>query len=80
VPHRLEPCRAADYPTRAVRPRSTILENARLKQAGLNILRDWRADLDEYAAAHGAALIAEVRAERPAPPARNGNAQTGVAQ
>ncbi len=62
VPHRLEPCRDVDYPTRAVRPANTILENARLKKAGLNILRDWRADLEEYAARYGTALIAEARA------------------
>ncbi len=50
VPHNLQPCRIVDYPTRAVRPVNSILENARLKAASLNILRDWRDDLDEYVA------------------------------
>jgi dTDP-4-dehydrorhamnose reductase len=59
VPHVVQPCRIADYPTRAVRPVNSILENARLKQASLNIMRDWRADLDEYVARYRVELLAE---------------------
>lgn len=62
VPHVVQPCRIVDYPTRAVRPVNSILENARLKQASLNIMRDWRDDLDEYVARYRIELLAEVRA------------------
>ena len=67
VPHTLQPCRIADYPTRAARPVNSILENARLKKAALNIMRDWRDDLDEYAARYRLELLAEVRATLPNP-------------
>ena len=57
----LRPCPSSDYPTPAVRPRNSILENQRLQEAGLNIMRPWQQDLDEFLAAHGEDLLEEAR-------------------
>lgn len=61
VPHHIMPCATTDYPTPAVRPKNAILENNRLKEEGLNIMADWRHDLDEYIATFGDRLRAECR-------------------
>ena len=68
VPHQLAPCGVADYPTPARRPVNAILENGRLKAAGLNVMRPWDADLADFVARHRDELIAEARAalSRPA--------------
>ena len=42
------PCTTRDYPTPAARPANSILENQRLKEAGLNIMGDWRSDLIQF--------------------------------
>ena len=55
----LRPCPTSDYPTPAVRPRNSILENRRLKEAGLNLMRPWQQDLDEFAAAFREDLLRE---------------------
>lgn len=70
VPHRIEPCATADYPTPTKRPANSILANQRLKEAGLHCMRPWREDVDAYVAQHREALIAEARAKlaAPAPP------------
>jgi len=60
VPHRLEPCRSADYPTPAKRPLNSILENARLNALGISVMTDWRADVDEFVRTCRAGLLAEV--------------------
>ncbi|HNR14105.1 MAG TPA: dTDP-4-dehydrorhamnose reductase, partial [Thermodesulfobacteriota bacterium] len=41
VPFNLVPCSTADYPTPAVRPRNSILENKRLKSETINLMRPW---------------------------------------
>jgi dTDP-4-dehydrorhamnose reductase len=54
----LEPCATADYPTPARRPANSILENRLLKQHGLNVMRDWRADVDDFVRLHREELLA----------------------
>jgi dTDP-4-dehydrorhamnose reductase len=54
----LRPCTTADYPTPAKRPANSILENRRLKEQGLNVMRDWREDLDEFVRLHREELLA----------------------
>ena len=49
----------------ANRPLNNVLENRRLKTQGLNIMVDWKADLDGFLQNHGEALIREVEKERP---------------
>lgn len=61
VPHRLAPCRIMDYPTPARRPQNSILENARLKAAGWNVMRSWDADMAEFVARHRDELLEEAR-------------------
>jgi dTDP-4-dehydrorhamnose reductase len=57
----IRPCLTSDYPTPAVRPRNSILENRCLRAAGLNLMRPWQVDLDEFAARFGEALLKEAR-------------------
>jgi len=58
VEHSLAPCATAEYPTPARRPANSILENSRLKEHGLNVMRDWREDLDEFVTLHREELLA----------------------
>ena len=58
----LKPCPSSDFPTPAARPRNSILENRRLKEAGLNLMRPWQEDLDEFVAAFREDLLQEARA------------------
>ena len=48
VPHCLVPCTSAEFPTAAVRPKNSILENRRLKEAGINIMAPWQDDVAQY--------------------------------
>jgi len=61
VPYSMVPCTTRDYPTPAQRPANSILENQRLKNEGINIMRDWRADLMQFAAMFKDRLLDEVR-------------------
>jgi len=61
VPHRIAPCTTADYPTPARRPANSILENARLKELGLNLFDDWETELERFVRAHRDSLIAEIK-------------------
>jgi dTDP-4-dehydrorhamnose reductase len=54
----ISPCPTADYPTPAKRPANSILENRRLKEQGLNVMRDWRADVDAFVRLHREELLA----------------------
>jgi dTDP-4-dehydrorhamnose reductase len=53
------PCGAAEFPRPAVRPRNAVLENARLKAAGLNVMIDWRRDVGEFVGLFCCELAAE---------------------
>ncbi|MBU1234657.1 MAG: dTDP-4-dehydrorhamnose reductase, partial [Proteobacteria bacterium] len=44
IPHNLVPCSTSEYPTPAHRPANSILENRRLKQAGLSVFNSWQGD------------------------------------
>ena len=61
VPHRISPCTTADYPTPARRPGNSILENAALKQKGINLFENWDVELGRFVAEHCDALIAETK-------------------
>ncbi len=61
VPHALVPCVTKDYPTPALRPRNTILENRRLKERGINLMPRWQEDLDQFISMFGVRLIREAR-------------------
>jgi dTDP-4-dehydrorhamnose reductase len=55
----LRPCPSSDYPTPAVRPRNSILENLHLKEESLNLMRPWQEDVDEFVEAFGEDLLEE---------------------
>ncbi len=48
VPFSLEPCSTKEYPTPAIRPANSILENEILKKNGLNIMRNWKDDVKKF--------------------------------
>jgi dTDP-4-dehydrorhamnose reductase len=48
VRHNLIPCNTDDYPTPAVRPRNSILENRRLKELGCNLIPHWHTGIDQF--------------------------------
>ena len=59
----VEPCSIADYPQPAKRPVNCILENRLLKKMGLNIMPDWKDDLDAYLNQFGKDLVKQAKAE-----------------
>ena len=60
VPHRVLPCLSVEYPTPAARPKNSILENRRLKEKGINIMADWRDDVDHFVANFRDRLLNEI--------------------
>lgn len=61
VPFRMASCTSEEYPTPAQRPQNSILENRRLKEAGLNVFGDWRNEMEQFVAACGNAVLEEAR-------------------
>ena len=61
VPHRVIPCSTEEYPTTAVRPKNSILENSRLKQQDINVMAFWEEDLNQFIAQFGPALVRECK-------------------
>ena len=59
----LSPCFTSDYPTPATRPHNSILENRRLKEESLNLMRPWQEDLDEFVDLFREELLQEARGE-----------------
>lgn len=57
----LKPCLSREFPAAATRPLNSILENRRLKEAGLNRMRPWQEDLAAFVAAYGQDLMREAR-------------------
>ena len=60
VPHCLVPCASDEFPTAAVRPKNSILENRRLKEAGINIMAPWQDDVAQYVEKFGESLLQSV--------------------
>uniref|UniRef100_A0A7C5ETY3 dTDP-4-dehydrorhamnose reductase n=1 Tax=Desulfobacca acetoxidans TaxID=60893 RepID=A0A7C5ETY3_9BACT len=61
VVKKVKPCPSRDFPAPAPRPLNSILENGRLKAAGLNLMRPWQEDLAAFVAAFRADLLREAR-------------------
>ncbi|MCD6198199.1 MAG: dTDP-4-dehydrorhamnose reductase [Deltaproteobacteria bacterium] len=59
VQHSLIPCTSEEYPTPAIRPRNSILENQRLKKAGINLMKNWSHDVDQFVSMFRGQLIDE---------------------
>jgi dTDP-4-dehydrorhamnose reductase len=60
VPHRLVPCTNDEFPTAAVRPKNSILENRRLKEAGIHIMAPWQDDVAIYVEQFGAQFLQDI--------------------
>lgn len=61
VPHTIVPCTSEEFPTRAKRPKNSILENRHLKEKGINIMSQWQDDIDRFVSSFREALIGEVK-------------------
>jgi dTDP-4-dehydrorhamnose reductase len=59
TPYTISPCSTKEYPTPAHRPANSILENQRLKTAGLSVFKSWQDDIKAYVALHRGRLIEE---------------------
>jgi dTDP-4-dehydrorhamnose reductase len=55
----VEPCSTDEFPRAAKRPVNSILENRLLKKQGINVMKDWKEDLDEFLDKFGQELIRE---------------------
>jgi dTDP-4-dehydrorhamnose reductase len=60
VPHNIVPCTSQEYPTRAQRPKNSILENRHLKEKGINIMSQWQDDIDEFVSGFREDLMTEI--------------------
>lgn len=57
----IESCSTEEFPTIAKRPSNSILENRLLKKQGVNVMQDWKEDLNEFLDRFGADLIREAK-------------------
>jgi dTDP-4-dehydrorhamnose reductase len=57
VTHNMIPCTSDEYPLPARRPKNSILENHRLKEAGIHVMNRWQEDIDHFIAEFGDHLI-----------------------
>jgi dTDP-4-dehydrorhamnose reductase len=58
----VEPCKMKDYKGLAVRPANCLLENRHSKKQGINVMRNWKEDLDDFIETHGEDLLKEAGA------------------
>jgi len=63
VPHRVIPCTTEEYPTPASRPKNSVLENRRLKEEMVNVMVDWKDDVDQFVSMFGESLTEQTREE-----------------
>ncbi len=50
ITHKVVPCMSEEYPTPARRPTNSILENQQLKKRGINVMKPWQEDIDQFVA------------------------------
>ena len=52
----LYPCSTSEYPTRALRPKNSILDNYRLKKMNIDSFLPWEDDLVRFISLHGKSI------------------------
>jgi len=63
VPHAIIPCNSEEYPTPALRPKNSILENRSLKEKGINRMGHWQNGLDRFVLNFRTRLLNEVMSD-----------------
>ena len=48
LPYNIIPCTTEEYPTPAARPMNSILENRNLEEKGIDIMANWKSDVDKF--------------------------------
>ena len=61
---RVEPCSMKDLHDAAKRPYNCLLENRLLKKQGINVMPDWKEDLNTFLEKFGEELIKEAKEKR----------------
>lgn len=59
VPHLIVPCTSEEYSTAAKRPKNSILENRKLKKEGINLMKKWFNDVDQFICNYREQLLSE---------------------
>jgi dTDP-4-dehydrorhamnose reductase len=60
----VEPYKIKNLRGKAGRPANCLLENRRLKSHGINVMRDWKKDLDNFLENFGEELIKEAKTKK----------------
>ncbi|MBW2636344.1 MAG: dTDP-4-dehydrorhamnose reductase [Deltaproteobacteria bacterium] len=64
IEHAIMPCTTEEYPTPALRPKNSILKNARLQEDNVDIMSHWKSDMDLYVARFKKRLLDELKIEK----------------
>lgn len=59
APNMVIPCTSREYPMPATRPKNSILENRRLKNQGIDVMRPWQEDVERFVSGFREKLIHE---------------------
>lgn len=61
IQHKILPCRSEEYPTPALRPKNSILQNLRLKKERINVMPHWKNQVEEFVDKYRQELINEAK-------------------